>query len=80
MKTETIFGDKTFFLTDDGTYRYTWTAGMPKGTKISTAYQKQLEQQSGVQKILGEYMCEETEIPSETFKAPEGISFIDVGQ
>lgn len=79
MRTESMFGGNTFYMTDDGVYRYAWTKGSGQGTKIRTDLQKKMEAEAGNEKIRGEYYCINEAIPDEGFAPREGINYVDVG-
>ena len=78
-KTESLVGPTTFFLLDDGTYRYTWQSGANQGTKIRTSVQKAMEAQSGAKKEGGAFRCEETTLTNNFFTPPGDVNFFDVG-
>lgn len=78
-KTESLVGPTTFFLLDDGTYRYTWQSGANQGTKIRTATQKAMEAESGARKQGSVFLCEETSLTPSFFVPPADVNFFDVG-
>ena len=77
-KTESLVGPTTFFLLDDGTYRYTWQSDANQGTKIRTSVQKVMEAQ-GAKKTGGAFLCEETTLTNNFFTPPTDVNFFDVG-